>query len=552
MIATRHLWKLLTLCVVIFLSCTAFSRDQKAHEQIQDPRQWENEWVRGAVFYQIFVRSFADSNGDGIGDFNGLISKLDYLNDGDSNTNEDLGIKGIWLMPVFKSPSYHGYDVTDYLHINPDYGTDQDFEQFLKQTHDRGIRVIIDFVMNHTSSEHPWFIESGSSASSPKRDWYIWSATNPGWTPPWGGSNATWHPKNGAYYYGVFWSGMPDLNYRNGDVSKEMKRIAGYWIRKGVNGFRLDAARHLIEDGAGPLQSDTPETHAFWKSFSAHIRNVDPKTILVGENWTDTPIIATYFGSNQTISGGDELPLNFNFPLAESILNGLKSGDASGIAAKLAEVKALYPTNAKDATFLTNHDQVRLATQLQNNPQWLRNAAAILLTLPGTPFIYYGEEIGVQNGPASGDEAKRTPMPWNNSPGGGFTTGTPWFAFSPGKDHANVAAQISNSASLLSHYRNLIQLRNNSTVLSKGSLNVVTPGTGATPVLAYLRENETEQNLVVHNLSNSFAVAGPLNIQAAALDRLFASGAPGEPVRSGSHWQVPLPPHSMGVWRLRK
>ncbi|HSP07410.1 MAG TPA: alpha-amylase family glycosyl hydrolase, partial [Acidobacteriota bacterium] len=418
--------------VFLVVACSAHSPGQNAQGSragAPEP-QWQNDWSYGAVFYEVFVRSFYDSNGDGIGDLKGLISKLDYLNDGNPATNSDLQVDALWLMPVFKSPSYHGYDTTDYRQINPQYGTNDDFMRLCKEAHKRGIKIIVDFVMNHSSSDHPWFIDSASSPQSSKRDWYVWNPMNPGWTQPWGGNNPTWYFKNGAYYYGVFWSGMPDLNFRNPDVRKMFRDTATFWLQRGADGFRLDATRYLVEDGAGPGQADTPETHADLKEFAAHIRRVKPQATLVGENWTDTPVIATYFGSTATVAGGDQLPMNFDFPLSSAIVDGVKSGAAQGIVSKLAEILSVYPQGVNDAPFLTNHDQVRLATVLSNNMDQLKNAAAILLTLPGAPFLYYGEEVGLQNGPTQGDESKRTPMPWNHEPGGGFTTASsPWFPF---------------------------------------------------------------------------------------------------------------------------
>ncbi|HSN87979.1 MAG TPA: alpha-amylase family glycosyl hydrolase, partial [Thermoanaerobaculia bacterium] len=269
---------------------------------------WDHDWARGAVFYEVFVRSFQDSNGDGIGDLPGLISRLDYLNDGNPATDTDLGVDALWLMPVFNSPSYHGYDTVDYESIEPDYGTTADFQRLLDEAHRRGIRVIVDLVVNHSSAQHPWFIESSASPRSSYRDWYVWRADNPGWKQPWGGSNDTWHEKNGAFYYGVFWGGMPDLNYFTPAVREEMKRIAALWLRRGVDGFRLDATRHLFANGPGEGQNDQPETHVYLKEFSEHVRKASPHAVLVGENWTQTPIIARYF---------DDLPMNFNFPLAE-------------------------------------------------------------------------------------------------------------------------------------------------------------------------------------------------------------------------------------------
>ncbi len=510
---------------------------------------WNHDWVRGAVFYEVFVRSFQDSNGDGIGDLPGLISRLDALNDGNPATETDLGVDALWLMPVFSSPSYHGYDVVDYETIEPDYGTAADFQRLLDEAHRRGMRVIVDLVMNHTSAQHPWFIESSASPRSPYRDWYVWRADDPGWTQPWGGTNRTWHEKNGAFFYGLFWGGMPDLNFSTPAVREEMKRIAAAWLRRGVDGFRLDATRHLFANGPGDLQNDQPETHEFLKEFAAHVRGVAPGSVLVGENWTTTPIIARYYGAPETIAGGDELPVSFDFPLATAILAGVKTGEASGIAAKLAEIAALYPQGALDAPFLTNHDQTRLATELSGDPVKLRSAAALLLTLPGAPFLYYGEEVGLQNGVGTKDEFKRTPMPWDASPGGGFTTGTPWFAFAPGQDTANVAAQTGDPASLLSWYRRLIRARKASEALRTGTLSLLTPAGRSTPVLAFLRESANERVLVAHNLAASAVEEGPFDLPGSAAAALLATdGAHLEHGEGG--WRLRLPAGGSGVWRL--
>src|SRR5207244_2543178 len=211
--------RILAVAVLLLVSCGSTNANAGRQRAVRTVPA-NQEWARGAVFYEIFVRSFADSDSDGKGDLNGLISKLDYLNDGNPATTNDLGVDAIWLTPIFQSPSYHGYDTTDYETIEKDFGSNADFQHLLQEAHRRGIRVILDFVMNHTSSEHPWFIDSASSPTSPKRNWYFWSATNPGWTQPWGG-DPSWHFLNGAYYSGVFWSGMPDLNYRPPDMNDE-------------------------------------------------------------------------------------------------------------------------------------------------------------------------------------------------------------------------------------------------------------------------------------------------------------------------------------------
>jgi alpha-amylase len=506
--------------------------------------QPDQDWLRGAVFYEVFVRSFADSDGDGKGDLRGLTSKLDYLNDGDPSTTTDLGVDALWLMPVFQSPSYHGYDTVDYERIDDEYGTAEDFQRLLDEAHRRGIRIIVDFVMNHSSDKHPWFVESASSPTSPKRDWYVWRADDPGWTPPWGGSNHTWHERNGAFYYGVFWSGMPDLNFSTPAVRQEMERLATLWISRGVDGFRLDATRHLFANGPGDLQNDQPETFEYLKEFAASVRKANPRAVVVGENWTETPIIARYYQA---------LPMSFDFPLAEEILAGVKDGEAAGIANKLDEVLELYPRGAIDAPFLTNHDMVRFATVLGDDPAKLRSAAAILLTLPGAPFLYYGEEVGLQNGPGGprDDEYKRTPMPWDASETGGFTTGKPWFAFAPGKETANVAVQTGDSGSLLWHYRSLIRARKASPALLKGDLTILTSLVKSDPVLAFVRQAGGERVLVVHNLGAAEAEAGPYAVEGNSFEAIFTTGEIAAPVRSEGGLKVKLPAGASAVWRIR-
>jgi alpha-amylase len=510
------------------------------------PVQWQLSWARGAVFYEIFVRSFADSDGDGKGDFKGLTAKLDYLNDGNPATGSDLGVDAIWLMPVFSSPSYHGYDTTDYEHVNPDYGTDEDFQRFLTAAHRRGIRVILDLVINHTGRDHPWFVDSASSPSSAKRDWYVWRPDNPGWTQPWG-NGPTWHQRGGAYYYGIFWSGMPDLNFENPAVRAEVIRIARLWLDRGVDGLRLDAARHIVATGPGDAQNDTPETHAFWREFSAAIRASHPDALLVGENWSTTPIIATYYGDTSKVTLGDELPASFDFPLAGAIVEAVRSGVATPVLDALAEVKADYGNGVLDATFLTNHDMVRVATALGGNAAKQRLAAAILLTLPGTPFIYYGEELGLANGPtAEGDPAKRTPMPWTGKAGGGFSSGTPWHALAPGFETVNVEAESTQPGSLLAHYRALIQQRRCSAALRIGDLRVLlTPAT----VLAYERATGEERVLVMHNL-DTVPVSGELAVSARAVEPGYAS-ASGATLLAGTKLTYSLPPGCSATWRLR-
>jgi len=508
-------------------------------------------WWNGAVFYEVFVRSFKDSDGDGMGDLRGLIEKLDHLNDGDPATDTDLGVDAIWLMPVFESPSTHGYDVVDYDAVERDYGTLADLDALLSAAHARGMRVIVDLVVNHTSSQHPWFIDSASGPSAAKRGWYVWSPNDPGWKQPWDlyGSSSTWYPLGGAFYYGVFWSGMPDLDWRNPEVRDEMKRIAGRWLARGVDGFRLDAVRYLVETSGGMGQVDTPQTLEALRELYASARSAAPDVALVGEAWADTPVIARYYGSTAAVPGGDVLPLLFDFPLAEAILQGVSSGSAAGIAATLAEVRQTYPRGAADAPFLSNHDQQRAATRL-GAPARRGNAAAIYLTLPGSPFLYYGEEIGQENGPGANDEWKRAPMAWDGTPTAGFTSGTPWWPLAPGQATANVAAQTGDPGSLLSRYRRLIRARKSSAALRRGDLSLLTGTSGVQPALAYSLGLASETVLVAHNLTDAATTAGPFSIVGTSAEVVFSDAGASASCASGL-WTVTLPARATGVWRLR-
>ena len=503
-------------------------------------------WWSGAVVYQVFVRSFQDSGKDGIGDFKGLVQRLDHLNDGDPATTTDLGVDAIWLMPVFQSPSYHGYDVVDYENIEEDYGTNEEFQRFVDEAHRRGMRVILDLMLNHTSVEHPWFAESAAAPDSKKRAWYVWSDTRLDWGQPWDASQPTWHGRNGAFYYGVFWSGMPDLNFRNQEVRAESIRVAKLWLERGVDGFRLDAIRHLIEDGPGPGQSKSPDTHVYLRQFSAAVRQAKPDAVLVGEVWSTAYDIAEYYGA----TGRDELQLLFDFPLAEAMIASVKGGRAGDIEAALGMLRTAYPAAAVDAPFLANHDQIRTATQLDGDPDRLRLAAALLLTMPGIPFLYYGEEIGLQNGPGKEDEWKRTPMPWDGSRRHGFTAGKPWYRFAPGAAKANVAALSKDPKSLLARYRALIAARKASRALRLGGLELV-PAPGAQgAALAFLREDGDERVLVVHNLSAEPVDTGAMTAAGAAAEPILTDGS-ARLVKEGAGWRATLPPRGSGIWRLR-
>jgi len=421
--------------------------------------------------YEVFVRSFYDSNGDGIGDLRGLTQKLDYIS--------GVGADCVWLMPIAESPSYHGYDVTDYDKVEPDYGTNDDFKAFVLAAHQHHIRVLVDLVLNHTSSEHPWFQEALRDTASPHRSWYRWSAT------PGGGNN--WHksPVRDEYYFGLFWSGMPDLNYENPAVLEEMKRVARFWLDSmHVDGFRLDAVRHLVE--VGNEVSNTPGTHQVLRDFGQYVRSIAPQSYTIGEVWDNTDVILTYYP--------DQLDAYFAFPISEALMEAVRTGKAGGLLPTVEQFERAEPPR-RWAPFQRNHDQTRTMTALGNDTAGAKLAATILLTLPGVPFVYYGEEIGMTGDKP--DERLRTPMQWNGS-SRGFTSGKPWEALQPDSATANVAIEDRASTSLLKLYRWLIRLRANDTALREGELEPV--DTGNESLLAYLRKNGSSRVLVVVNL----------------------------------------------------
>jgi glycosidase len=437
-------------------------------------------WWNDTVFYEIFVRSFGDSNGDGIGDFNGITEKLDYL--------QGLGIRGIWLMPIFPSPSYHGYDVTDYYAVNADYGTMEDFKHLLEAAHKRGIRVIIDLVVNHTSAQHPWF-QKALQNNLQYKDFYVWSDTDPGGVGPWG--QTVWYQAaNGKYYYAVFWDQMPDLNFKNPSVVQEVQKITSFWLKDvGVDGFRLDGARYYVEENK--TLADAPGNHAFLREWGAYYRSVNPQAFSVGEIWTENFTVSTY------TKDSTELDSAFNFDLAGSIIKSLNGGNNSGLGFSLKSTIKLFP-DQDNSNFLTNHDMDRLMKQLGGEEDKAKAAAGILFTAPGIPFIYYGEEIGMKGGKP--DPKIRTPMQWTEEKGAGFTSGTPWEEINSDYVLINAAKQTGQSGSLLEYYRKLIQLRNEHSALRVGSTYMV--DSNSKKLIAYLRLSKDEAILTVINLGD--------------------------------------------------
>ena len=502
-------YRILTLVILGFLFTSCISNVKSIQPIRGLPEGTDGfAWWNDTVFYEIFVRSFYDSNGDGIGDFNGIIEKLDYLNDGDPKKSGDLGITGIWLMPINPSPSYHGYDITDYYTVNPDYGTMDDFKRLLEECHARGIRVIIDLVLNHTSTMNPWFIEARENPESPSNEWYIWSETNPGYLGPW--DEQVWYPSVSGYYYAIFWVGMPDLNYTEDAVTNEMYNVTRYWLQDvGVDGFRLDAARHLIEEGK--KQADTTSTHQWWADFRTFYKEINPQAMTVGEIWTTNYAVTDYVE-------GDELDMAFNFDLASQTMKNINTGNAANLWAAINSSFQMFPKGA-NATFLTNHDQKRVMSHFMGDQEKAKLAASVLLTAPGTPFIYYGEEIGMTGDKP--DEFIRTPMLWSSEKYAGFSTVYPWESTISNYKQFNVATEASDPNSLLSHYRTLIGLRNNHAALRVGDYYGLRSDDSS--ILPFLRVSKEETLLVLINLSKEPAIEYKLSLNQGPLSGSYKS-----------------------------
>ncbi len=391
------------------------------------------------VYYQIFVRSFADSNGDGIGDINGITQKLDYLS--------QLGITGIWLTPVNPSPTYHKYDVTNYLDIDPEYGTIQDFKNMVEEAHKRNIKVLMDFVVNHSSSEHPWF--RASCAGHPKyKDYYVWSdtATTQGWY---------YNPLNPSKkYYAFFWERMPDLNMDNKDVRNEIVNAAKFWLTETkIDGFRLDAAQHIYEP------NEVVENNEWWTYFRNELTKVKPDLFLLGEIWNKDSIVATYLKTS--------LNATFNFEISWLINGSVQNKDADNFVNKINNIRKLYSSynpNYTDATFISNHDQDRYMSTFKNNPAKAIQAFAMLMTLPGMPFLYYGEEIGMRG--IFPDHYRREVFPWGIK--NKFNTTWQTSIHSTHPEVRTLEEQMQDKNSLYHQYKQLIQLRKASLILQNG------------------------------------------------------------------------------------
>ena len=488
-------------------------------------------WYKDAIIYQVHVRAFVDSNGDGIGDFQGLSQRLDYI--------QDLGVSAIWLMPFFPSPLRDdGYDIADYNSVHPCYGSLDDFKAFLANAHDRGIRVVIELVANHTSDQHPWFQESRSSRDNPKRDWYVWSDTDNRYRSTriifidTELSNWAWDPVSKSYYWHRFFSHQPDLNYDNPAVREEMWNVMKFWLELGVDGFRLDAVPYLIER-EGTNCENLPETHEVIREWRKKVDEQFPGTMLLAEANQWPSDLRPYFGN------GDEFHMAFHFPLMPRMFMGLRLEDRKPITEILQQTPEI-PASCQWCLFLRNHDELtlemvtnierdymydiyardkimrlnlgirrRLAPLLDNDRRRIELMNGMLMSLPGTPILYYGDEIGMGDNIHLGDRnGVRTPMQWSGGWNGGFSGADPEALYSPpilnpvyGYQAVNVLSQKRNENSLLSWMRHIMSIRRSSSVFGSGSIEFLFPANHR--VLAYVRQLGKETILVVNNLSSA-------------------------------------------------
>ena len=495
----------------------------------------DDRWWDGAVIYQIYPRSFADANGDGIGDLAGITSRLDHLR----GTDASLGVDAIWLSPIYPSPLHDfGYDISDYTDVADEYGTLEDLDALIAASHERGLRFLMDLVPCHTSIEHPWFVESRSSRDNPKRDWYIWADPSAdggppsNWTAAFGGPSWEWDEATDQFYLHSFYPEQPDLDWRNPQVAEAMAEVMRFWFRRGVDGFRVDAIFAAIKDdrfrdnppdrrpgaipglggdsGQDPLWSmNRPEVHEVIR----HLRRVAiefPGRVLVGEAYVPVEELAGYLGHGDD----DEFHLAFNFELL------LSPWEHQHLTLAIERSEALHPAGVWPTYAISNHDQSRHATRW--GPERARAAAFLLLTLRGVAVLYAGEEIGMTDAdPAllptppydrAGRDGYRTPMQWDGSPTGGFTTGAPWLPL-VNPERRNVAEQRGDPSSLLSLYRRLIAAREGSPAWGQGEHRSIF---GVAPdVLAWMRETDGERVLVLLNVGEEARSCdlGPLRDQ---------------------------------------
>lgn len=530
-----------------------------------------NEWYKSAVFYQVFVRAFADSNGDGIGDLRGVASRLDYI--------RDLGVDTIWLMPITPSPLRdHGYDVSGHFDVHPDYGTLEDFRELVDAAHQRGLRVIVELVPNHTSDQHPWF-QASHDPKHPEhakyRDWYVWSDTDQKYREAriifidYETSNWTFDETRGQYFWHRFFHHQPDLNFDHPDVQKAMMRVAQFWVDQGADGIRVDAPPYLIER-EGTSCENLPESHAYYKRLRAFLDAYAPGNMLLAEanQWAKDTL--PYFGD------GDEFHMNFHFPLMPRIFLALAQGDRASLEWILEQTPPI-PENCQWATFLRNHDELtlemvttdereflwnhyamdramrlnlgirrRLAPLLENDRARIQVAHSLLLTLIGSPVLYYGDEIGMGDNTRLDDRwGCRTPMQWSDAPNAGFAAADvpPARLYLPviddevyGYRRVNVAQAERASDSLLNWIRKALKIRAQHPAFGRGDLRLLAPVNKA--IFSYLRTMPDETVLVVNNLS-AHAQRVTLNLDSSA--RTLRDLESGEQMTFDKELQLELP-----------
>ena len=474
-------------------------------------------WWQHAVIYQIYPRSFQDSNGDGIGDLNGIRERLDYL--------VELGADAIWISPIYPSPmADFGYDVADYCGIDPMFGTMQDFDRLLEEVHRRGLRLILDFVPNHTSDQHPWFVESRSSRDNPKRDWYLWRDQPNNWQSHFGGSSWELDATTGQYYLHEFLKEQPDLNWRNPSVKAAMFEALRFWLRKGVDGFRVDVMWLMIKDdqfrdnppnpaykvGQASRErflpiydSDRPEVQPLVAEMRSVLDEFGDR-VLIGEIYLPIPRLMEYYGPKLE---GANLP--FNFQLLQC------PWTAEALMRIIGEYISALPEGAWPNWVLGNHDQPRIASRIGSKKA--RAAALLLFSLPGTLTVYYGEELGMQNvviapeevqdpaekrqpGIGMGRDPERTPMPWDASHTCGFSDGTPWLPIGDVNKAVNVETLKDDPSSMLSFYRHLLRLRHQEGTLVSGKLANLAAEDG---LVQFIRSDADKRFAVLVNLSET-------------------------------------------------
>ncbi|NLP34505.1 MAG: alpha amylase [Clostridiales bacterium] len=469
-------------------------QEQIAYPYVQELNIIEDNYRN---YYEIFVYSFYDSDGDGIGDINGVIEKLDYINDGDPTTDSDLGFNGIWLMPIMPSTTYHKYDVTDYYNIDPQYGTLEDFKTLLQECDKRGIKLIIDLVFNHTSSQHPWFkeavaylqgLENGEQPDideCPYVEYYHFTKDYEGGSGYHRVGNTQW------YYEGMFWDQMPDLNLGNPKVREEIEMIAKFWLDLGVGGFRLDAVKEFYSG-----QKDKNIEVLKW--FTDYVASLDKEAYIVGEAWDSKDAIASYYESG--------IPSLFNFPLA--MYNGeitktarrLGPATASTYGKNVMLMLAKYQENNPnfiDSPFISNHDTTRISAQCVNNEEQMKMSAGLLLTMNGSPFVYYGEEIGM-NSSGDKDENKRLPMQWSLTDQTGMTR-KPSNADLVEQKFPPVDEQMEDPLSLLNYYKRAIRIRNENPEIARGEVSIIEELTNE-DILAIRKVYEESEIAIIYNI----------------------------------------------------